>query len=82
MNEELKRIANRLSDLYIEDMDKCFEEYDNLAKQKRDDMGFYEWFVLAELLNLYVNIKSGVIGKDEGGKEQKGIFEKAERLKV
>ena len=82
MGEELKRIANRLSDLYIEDMDKCFEEYDNLAKQKRDDMGFYEWFVLAELLNLYVNIKSGIIDKFEGKSKQREIFERAEKYTV
>ena len=82
MGEELKRIANRLSDLYIEDMDKCFEEYDKLAKQKRDDMGFYEWFVLAELLNLYVNIKSGIIDKFEGKSKQREIFERAEKYTV
>ena len=76
---ELKRIANRMSDLYLEDNEKCFMEYDNLAKQKRADMGFYEWFVLAELLNLYVNIKSGIIDKFEGKSKQREIFERAEK---
>lgn len=78
---KLKKIANRFSDAYIEDINKFFDMFERF-RLEHTGLSQRDWYIITELLNLYVNIKSGVIGKDEGGKEQKGIFEKAERLKV
>lgn len=72
--KELQNIANQYSDTYIKDENAFFEMMD--AEQNKYNAK--EWYIIAQLAQLYTNIKTGIVSREDGVKEQDTIPIRAE----
>lgn len=72
-NEELKAIANTLSDVFISSPDDFTERFETIVPK---DITAYDGYVIGRLADVYRKAKTGGMSKDEAVKEQKRIFEK------
>lgn len=67
---DLKQAAARYAGTIIEDKEKFFDVFDT----EKDNFTPGECAAVVELINLYYNCKTGVIGRDEAVKEQNKIL--------
>lgn len=73
-NKEIKKIANHLADSLIKSEDEFAVEYDKI----KDLVYIYYISILAQL---YYNIKTGVLSRDDGLKIQEEVIMKLEYMR-
>lgn len=72
-NNELKSIANRLSDVYIATPDDFTEQYITIIP---DNISVRDGYVIGRLMDVYREAKQGGINADEARARQKIILER------
>ncbi len=70
---ELQRIANQYADIYMQDETLFFRLMD--AEQRKYTAK--EWYIITQLAQVYTNVKSGIMSRQDGQEEQRLIPKRA-----
>ena len=69
---ELKQAANRLSDLFIDDVDKYVAECETLYSGGKYTEA--EYFIILRLCDVYSMVKNGGMSRDEAVEKQRELL--------
>lgn len=72
-NNELKTIANHLSDAYISAPDEFTDKFETIIPK---DISVRDGYVIGQLMDVYREVKQGGINADEAKARQKIILER------
>ena len=75
-NVEIKKLADTLSDIYIENEDDFLDAYEKCP----DITNVRDGYIVGRLCDVYREAKTGVIDRDTARERQNQIFEEAKQF--